>query len=113
LDEALHLVEKTGEGLWAAELYRLRGERVLRDRGQGETWQRAADDFRQALHIAQIQRARSLELRAAISLARLETQRGHQPAESLQTLDRVCRQFTEGLQTTEMQEALALIQASA
>jgi predicted ATPase len=71
LDQALLLVDQTGEGFWSAELYRLRGETWLLSGGTADSAARAESDFRQALEISGRQAARSLELRAADSLARL------------------------------------------
>jgi predicted ATPase len=69
LAEALAAVEKTGGRGYEAEMYRLKGELLLRqavpDAPQAEAC------FQQALAIARRQQAKSLELRAALSLARL------------------------------------------
>jgi predicted ATPase len=71
LDQALALSDRTGEGFWVAELYRLRGENCLLCGRMPADVQRAEADFRQALHMARQQGAASLELRAAESLAKL------------------------------------------
>src|SRR5262245_56247863 len=73
LDAAITLVQKTGEGLYEAELHRLRGELVLRgqakpDNAEGES---ARVHFHRALDVARSKASKSLELRAALSLARL------------------------------------------
>src|SRR5262249_34752035 len=74
LAEALTLVEQNQERFYEAELYRLRGELLLRqavlDAPQAEAC------FQQALDIARRQQAKSWELRAAMSLARLWQQHG-------------------------------------
>ena len=74
LVEALALVDNTGERYWEAELHRRKGELLLMQQGQkvGE----AEECFRQALDIARRQKAKSLELRAAMSLSRLWQQQG-------------------------------------
>lgn len=71
LDQALALVGRTGEGFWAAELHRLRGETHLSSSQTPDAIERAQSDFRQALDIARRQSAKSLELRATSSLTRL------------------------------------------
>jgi predicted ATPase len=95
LDEALALVEETSERLFEAELYRLRGE--LRH----ATGREAEDDFRRALAVARRQGAKSLELRAATSLARLSGER--------EPLAATLAWFTEGFDTRDIQEARALL----
>jgi predicted ATPase len=77
LDEALELVRQTAEGLYEAELYRLRGEALLSQTTElkPEMTRRAAEDFRRALEIARRQEAKSLEFRAMKSLSDL----GRQP----------------------------------
>jgi predicted ATPase len=107
LDEALTQMEKTGERFYAAELYRLQGELL---------WHLATPDspqpeacFHQALAIARRQQAKSWELRAATSLARLWQQQG-QRAEAYELLAPVYDWFTEGFDTADFQEAKALLQ---
>jgi predicted ATPase len=107
LEEALALVAQTGEGLYEAELLRLRGE--LR-RGRGEPG--AEEDFGRALAVARGQGARSLELRAALSLARLLREQGR-GAEARPLLAGVYAGFTEGQDTPDLREAQALLGATA
>jgi len=115
LDEALTLIEQTGERFYAAELHRLRGEHLLGcedtspqapDRGQQE---QAETCFYQALDVALQQQARSLELRAAMSLSRLWQQQGKQD-EARAFLAPIYDQFTEGFDTVDLQEAQALLE---
>ena len=74
LAEAHALVEQHEERWWEAEIYRLRGVLLLR---QTRTQQEEAEAcFRRALDVARRQEAKSLELRAAMSLARLWQQQG-------------------------------------
>jgi predicted ATPase/DNA-binding winged helix-turn-helix (wHTH) protein len=107
LAEALAGVEKTGERVWEAELHRLTGELLLRqavpDTPQAETC------LHQALAVARQQQAKSLELRAAMSLSRLWQQQGKQDA-ARQLLTEVYSQFTEGFDTLDLQEAKALLE---
>jgi predicted ATPase len=64
--------------------------------------------FQQALAIARRQQARSLELRAAMSLARLWQQQGKR-AEARELLAPIYGWFTEGFDTADLQEAKALL----
>jgi class 3 adenylate cyclase/tetratricopeptide (TPR) repeat protein len=65
--EALSMAERTGEGWWRPELYRLRGELQLLDRGRLRPIEAEAD-FARALDLAQAMRARALEERAVLSM---------------------------------------------
>jgi predicted ATPase len=108
LSEALTLVETTGERYYAAELHRLKGESFLQHAAPEVS--HAETCFQQALDIARRQQAKSLELRAAMSLARLWQQQGkRQEARAL--LAEVYHWFTEGFDTADLQEAKALLQA--
>src|SRR5262249_14931293 len=78
LSEALALVEKTGERYYAAELHRLTGELLLQQ--DAPEVSHAETCFQQALAIARRQQAKSLELRAAMSLSRLWHQQGKRDA---------------------------------
>jgi predicted ATPase len=108
LVEAHTLVEQHEERSWEAEVSRLRGVLLLRQTGtlaaEAETW------LRRALDVACRQEAKSLELRAAMSLARLWQQQG-KPAEARALLAPVYSWFTEGFDTADLQEAKALLEA--
>jgi predicted ATPase len=108
LVEALAAVEKTGERYYEAELYRLRGELLLKRSGADE--QRVETCFSQALATARLQQAKSLELRAAMSLSRLWQQQGKR-AEAHTLLAPIYGWFTEGFDTADLQEAKALLEA--
>jgi predicted ATPase len=108
LEEALALAQRTGEGLYEAELYRLRGEVLLRGTAGGEAARRAEDDFRRALEIARRQEARSLQLRAAMSLYRLQRRTGA-AQEGREMVAEVRGGFTEGFDTPDLKEAGALL----
>jgi predicted ATPase len=110
LDEALGVADKTGVRKEAAEIYRLKGELLLH---LSSTNAAAAETcFQQALEISRHQQARSWELRAATSLARLWQQQGkRQDAYAL--LVPVYNWFTEGFDTADLQEARALLEALA
>jgi predicted ATPase len=108
LAEALAIVRTTGEEVCEPERYRLKGELVL---------QQAVPDaheaercFQQALDIARRQEAKSLELRAAMSLSRLWQQQGKQ-ADAWALLAPIYGWFTEGFDTADLREAKALLEA--
>ena len=108
LREALALVEKTGERYYEAELYRLTGELLLQHAAPEVSHAEAC--FQQALNIARCQQAKSLELRAAMSLGRLWQQQGkRQEARAL--LAPIYGWFTEGFDTADLQEAKTLLHA--
>jgi predicted ATPase len=106
LAEALAAVHKTGERFYEAELYRLQGELLL-TRSTCQTAEAEAC-FHQALDITRRQQAKSLELRAAMSLSRL-WQRLGKHAEAHQLLAEIYGWFTEGFDTADLQEARALL----
>jgi len=90
-----------------AQLYRLKGELLLRR--SAEHHAEAESCFRQALEIARRQQAKSLELRAAMSLSRLWQRQGKRD-EAYELLAPVYGWFTEGLDTLDLQEAKALLE---
>jgi len=106
LNEALDTVSKTGERYWEAELHRCRGELLLMQ--QEQKGEEAEECFRQALEIACHQQAKSLELRAAMSLSRLWQQQGKQK-EAHRLLSEIYGWFTEGFDTVDLEEARALL----
>jgi class 3 adenylate cyclase/predicted ATPase len=108
LAEALAAVEKTGGRFYEAELYRLKGELLRRQALPNED--QAETCFRQALDVARRQQAKSLELRAAMSLARLWQRQGQRTA-ARDLLAPVYGWFTEGFDTADLQEAKALVEA--
>jgi predicted ATPase len=104
IDEALQVVERTGEHWFAAELNRHKGQLLLRQ-GHDEA---AEGLYRKALSIAQEQEAKIWELRAAVSLARLRAAQGrHTQAREL--LTPVYSWFTEGFDTPDLKEAKTLL----
>jgi DNA-binding winged helix-turn-helix (wHTH) protein/class 3 adenylate cyclase/predicted ATPase len=104
LDQALQLVERTGERWFAAELDRQRGRLLLRQ-GHPEA---AEELYRKALGIARDQEARLWELRAAASLARLWRDQGRRAA-GRDLLAPVYGWFTEGFATSDLKEAKGLL----
>jgi predicted ATPase len=106
LSEALEAADRSGERWWEAELYRLKGELLL---VQGATEIDVEACFRQAIEIAQRQEAKSLELRATVSMGRLWQKQGkHQEARQL--LAEIYSWFTEGFNTPDLQEARTLLE---
>ena len=104
LDDALQIVERTGERWFAAELNRHKGQLLFR---QGHT-EAAEELYFKALSIAQEQEAKLWELRAAVSLARLWHAEGRH-AEARDLLAPVYGWFTEGFDTADLKEANALL----
>jgi class 3 adenylate cyclase/predicted ATPase len=108
LTEASAVVDNSGEHWWAAELYRLRGELLLGHEGPGRHVVEAEQCFQQALAIAQHQHAKSLELRAAMSLSRLWQAQGKRAA-ARPMLAEIYGWFTEGFDTADLQDARVLL----
>jgi TOMM system kinase/cyclase fusion protein len=110
LAEAHSLVEQQEERWWEAEIHRLRGVLLLRQPGtpqaEAETW------LQRALDVARHQEAKSLELRAAMSLSRLWQQQGKR-AEAYALLTPIYGWFTEGFDTVDLQKAKMLLEALA
>jgi len=133
LAEALTLVEKNEERMYEAELYRIKGQltlqqeskeqgarskeqklentnpqsQILSPKSQAEGEAEAC--FLKAIEVARKQQAKSLELRAAMSLARLWQHQGKK-VEAHQMLSEIYNWFTEGFDTKDLQEAKRLIE---
>jgi predicted ATPase len=106
LDEALSLAEQTGEHWTDAFLHRVRGEILLkRDPANAAPAEQA---FLTAITVAQQQMAKSFELRAAMSMARLWRDQGKRD-EARDLLAPVYGWFTEGFDTRDLKEAKALL----
>ena len=105
LDEAMAMVNSKGERYYEAELYRLKGELLLKQTAVSQ----AEDCYRRSLAIAESQKAKSWQLRTALSLARL-----------YRSQDKVCgartllapiyESFTEGFETDDLRDAAVLLQ---
>ena len=104
LDDALQIVERTGERWVEAELNRHKGQLLLR---QGNT-EAAEELYRKTLSVAREQEAKLWELRAVSSLARLRRDQGRR-AEARDLLAPVYDWFTEGFTTPDLKEAKALL----
>jgi predicted ATPase len=130
--EALRLVEKNDERYYEAEVYRVKGELALQSKtslkqvsDKSQTSQEKSEDpntqhptpntqsgaeacFHKAIAIAQKQQAKSLELRAVMSLARLWQSQG-KTAEARQMLAEIYGWFTEGFDTADLKDAKGLL----
>jgi predicted ATPase len=107
LAEALVHVEHTGERYYEAEIHRLKGELLLQQSSDNQA--DAETCYQQAIDIARNQQAKSLELRATTSLAKLRQQQGKRQ-EAYDLLAPVYSWFTEGFDTADLQEAKALLE---
>jgi predicted ATPase len=113
--EALATVATSAVRWWEAELHRLKGELLLQSAVKKQestvftpSLAEVEACFQQALDIARCQQAKSLELRAALSLSRLWQRQGER-AQARQLLAEVYGWFTEGFDTADLQEAKALL----
>jgi predicted ATPase len=124
LAEALAAVQKTGERMWEAEIYRLKGELSLQSEVRSpkseitspqhptpstQAEAEAEACFLKAIEIAHRQQAKSLELRAVMSLSRLWQKQGKKE-EARQMLAEIYGWFTEGFDTADLQEAKVLLE---
>jgi predicted ATPase len=106
LAEALVALPSGRDFFYKAEIYRLQGEFL---RQQPVSDEREIENcFQQALDIARQQQARSLELRAAMSLSRLWQHQGKR-GKARQLLETIYNQFTEGFSTPDLQAAKGII----
>ena len=103
---AISHVEETGERYWEAELYRLKGELLLLPRGSEIE---AGESFNQGLEIDRSQHAKSLELRAAMSMARLWQKQG-KTTEARELLSGIYGWFIEGFDTPDLIDAKASLE---
>jgi class 3 adenylate cyclase/tetratricopeptide (TPR) repeat protein len=106
IGEAMKVVEVTKEAWYEAEVYRIAGEIALmspvRDLAKAETY------FEWALAVARAQQAKSWELRAAMSMARLRRDQGKRD-EARELLAPIYGWFTEGFDTLDLKQARALL----
>jgi predicted ATPase len=127
LEEALALSNRNGDCYYQAELYRLKGELLLAKSsglavattatggntslgGEESEITNAEVCFNKSINIAQRQKARSLELRAVMSMARLYQKQGRRE-EARDQLARIYSEFTEGFDTSDLRDARALLAA--
>jgi predicted ATPase len=108
LTEAQAAFEASGRSDMLAEAYRLKGELLLAPAGPRHQFVDAEACFQQAVGTARRQPAKSLELRAALSLSRLWQRQG-KAAEAHRLLAEIYGWFTEGFETRDLQDAKALL----
>ena len=106
LAEALATAHKTGERFYEAELHRLMGDLLLEEVPLNVS--EAENSFSRALDVARRQEAKSLELRAATSLARLWGEQGRR-GDARRLLSPIYGWFTEGFDTADLIDAKALL----
>jgi predicted ATPase len=107
IDDAIEKVERSNEKWCEAEVYRIAGEIALKSLGPDT--EKAEKYFDHALAVARQQKAKSWELRAAMSLARLWRDQG-KVREARELLAPVYGWFTEGFDTRDLKEAKALLE---
>jgi predicted ATPase len=98
-------VRRTGERFYEAEIRRLQAELLLQ---QGR-WAEAEAGFEQAIEVARQQSAKSLELRAMVSLSRLWQSRGRR-SEARHLLAEIYDRFMEGFDTPDLKDAKVLLE---
>jgi len=106
IGEAMTAVETTKERWWEADVHRTAGEIALMSPQPDAA--RAEAHFERALAVARQQQAKSWELRAAMSMARIRRDRGKR-AEARELLAPVYSWFTEGFETLDLKEAKTLL----
>ena len=110
LAQARAVVDEIGERYFEAELYRLEAEVLMRRSADPSRRDLSAAEahIRHALEMARAREAKSHELRAAMSLCRLQRQQGD-PSEGRAVLREVYDWFTEGFETSDLVEARSLL----
>jgi predicted ATPase len=107
IDEAMTIMKASGETWCEAELHRICGQIALKspkpDQAKAEAY------FERALSVARQQQAKSWELRAAMSMARLWRDQGKRQ-EARDLLTPVYGWFTEGFDTRDLKEAKVLLE---
>ena len=106
IDEAIDKVERSKEKWCEAEVHRIAGEIALKSLAPDA--EKAEAYFDRALTVARQQQAKSWELRAAMSIARLWRDQG-KPQQARELLAPVYGWFTEGFDTLDLKEAKALL----
>ncbi len=112
LAKAMMIMNETEERLNEAELYRLKGQLTLQrfnvQRSTFNVQEEVEECFHKAIDIARRQEAKSLELRAVMSLSRLWQQQGKKE-EARRLLTEIYDWFTEGFDTADLKEAKTLL----
>jgi predicted ATPase len=107
VDESFEFIERTGQQYYAAELRRLKGELLLAQSASNAS--QAEQSFRDAIEIARKQHAKSWELRATTSLARLLARQGERD-KARSMLAEIYNWFSEGFDTADLKNAKALME---
>jgi predicted ATPase len=107
IDDAIDKVERSKEKCWEAEAHRIAGEIALN--ALAPDTEKAEKHFERALGVARQQQAKSWELRASMSLARLWRDQG-KVQQACELLAPVYGWFTEGFDTRDLKEAKALLE---
>lgn len=106
LTKALKRVRDTGVRYYEAELHRIKGELLLRRSASSR--KEAETCFHRAIDLSRRQEAKSLELRAIMSLSGLWQRQGKKE-EARQMLQEIYRWFTEGFETADLKQAKELL----
>ncbi len=106
LTEAWAAADEHGNRHYESEMHRLKGE--LRLKQNNSNTSEAQSCFERAIAVARNQSAKSLELRATMSLARLLAKQGHRD-EARTMLAEIYSWFTEGFDTADLMDAKALL----
>jgi predicted ATPase len=108
LDEVLGILERTGDRFYESDLYRIQGKLLAQREPGPDALAEAESWFRRALEVARRQQAKSLELRAVVSLSRLYHKQGR--GEELRPLlAETYGWFTEGFDTADLRAAATLL----
>jgi class 3 adenylate cyclase/predicted ATPase len=108
VSEALAVIGQTGECFFEARLRQLAGELILQNKNIAASVARAETCFQEALDVAGRQQAKSWELRAATSLARIWREQARR-GEAYDLLAPIYEWFTEGFDTADLKEAKSLL----
>ena len=107
IDGSLAAIERTGERFYEAEVYRVKGELLLAQ--DSSIASQAERSFRTAIEISRKQHAKSWELKATTSLARLLSDTSRRD-EARAMLAEIYNWFTEGFDTADLKDAKALLE---
>jgi hypothetical protein len=108
IEESFPFIGRSGQRYYEAEMHRLKGELLLAENASNAA-AAAEKSFNTAIEIARKQHARSWELRATTSLARLLSTQ-HKRDEGRAMLSEIYNWFTEGLETADLKDAKALLE---
>ena len=104
LDNALQFAIRSGDVSYLPEVYRMKGELLLKRNPHDETVAQAKECFEEAIRIAQEQNAKLWQLRTSVSLAQLHVSQERR-AEARTLLEQILNEFTEGFETWDLRRA--------